>query len=102
MKRNRNRLLVTLVLTVAIAIAGVGHARAFTLGQPSASANTPTLSKPVARTANGEPDAGQTVTPDVIPTVKSLTGLLGGVSSSSYWSSLNQWIWATWLTRFAR
>jgi hypothetical protein len=73
-----------------------------TLGQPNASVNAPSLSKPVARTANGEPDIGQTVAPEVTPTVKSLTGLLGGVSSSSYWSTLNQWIWATWLTRFAR
>ena len=104
MKRNRNRLLVSLVLTIAIAIAGVGHARAssLTLWKSGATITSPTLSKPGARTANGEPDAGQTVTPEVTPTVKSLTGLLGGLGSSSNWSVLNQWIWATWMARFAR
>ena len=103
MKRNRTRLLVSLVLAVAIAMAGVGNARASspTGSKSSATVTGPTMSKPSARTADGEPDAGQTVTPEVTATVKTLGGLIGGLSSGSPWLVGNQWIWATWLSRFA-
>jgi hypothetical protein len=103
MKRNLIRLLVSLVLAVAIAIAAVGTARA---SSPAASkaggtVTSSSMSKPGARTASGEPDAGQTVTPEVTTTIKSLGGLFGGVGSDSPWLIGYQWIWATWITRFS-
>jgi len=104
MKRNRIRLLVSLVLAVAIAMAGVGNARASSPAgsKSSAAVSGPSLSKPGARTANGEPDVGQTAAPEVTATVKTLGGMLGGLGSGSPWQVGYQWIWATWVSRFAR
>jgi hypothetical protein len=104
MKRNRIRLLVSLVLAVAIAMAGVGsaHASSPASSKTSTGVTGPSLFKPGARTADGEPDVGQVVTLQTSASFKTIGGMLGGLGSGSPWLLGYQWIWAIWVSRFAR
>jgi len=108
MNSNRIRLLVTLVLAATIVSVTVGDALASRWLPATTTTSTVTLgssgiSRPSARTANGEPDGGQTITTPVVsyhgitPTGGSKSGY--GAPSTSGWI---QWIWAYWFTRVLR
>ena len=108
MNRNPIRLLVTLILTATFASGVVGSAlasRSTPISRSGVTLTSQSIAKPAARTFNGEPDGGQTITLPGSVTARSILpmgGLTrGGVGSPSR-TDWTQWIWASWITRFAR
>jgi hypothetical protein len=107
MNKNHIRLLVTLILTAAFASGVVGNALAsrwMPLAKSPVTVNSLSIAKPTARPANGEPDGGQTIAPPASSTTRGIQPLGGWTSgvggrSRTEWT---QWIWASWITRYAR